>query len=47
MAQFLPADTQPAATPTMKSHYEAVAPKLADLSPQSGMYHTAVFTPMN
>ena len=47
MAQFLPAEMQPAATPTMKSHYEAVAPKLADLTPQSGMSQAATFTPMN
>ena len=47
VAQFLPADMQPAATPTMKSDYEAVAPKLADIAPQAGMSQAATFTPMN
>jgi len=47
VAQFLPADMQPAATPTMKSDYEAVAPKIADLAPQAGMSQAAAFTPMN
>ena len=47
VAQFLPADMQPAATPTMKSDYEAVAPKIADLAPQAGMSRATAFTPMN
>jgi len=47
VAQFLPADMQPAATPTMKSDYEAVAPKIADLAPQAGMSQAAAFTPIN
>ena len=46
-AQFLPADMQPAATPTRKSDYEAVAPNVSDIAPQAGMLQSVAFTPMN
>lgn len=47
VAQFLPADMQLAATPTMKSDYDAVATKIADIAPQAGISQAATFTPMN